>query len=168
MWKLGLLAAAVLASACGYRFTARGGELPGGVRTAYVPMFQNRTPEAGAEALFTAAMRGELSRAGREGEAASDARLEGELVSLAGGQALFVTPPGLTGGGQVASYRLLATAKVRLVRAGQTLKEIAVSGQEDFLPGSTILEAEGNRRTALRRLAADLMRQAYESLSSGY
>jgi len=51
---------------------------------------------------------------------------------------------------------------------------VRVSGSEDYLPaGATggsataILETEGNRRLAMRRLAALLMRQAFEELSSG-
>src|SRR3990172_6422254 len=67
-------AGAVLLGACGYRFTAGGGELPGKARTLFVPLFSNQTAEPEVDAFFTSALRQELARAGRAGGDASDAR----------------------------------------------------------------------------------------------
>jgi hypothetical protein len=167
--RVALLASVLLS--CGYRFTAAGGALPGGARQVYAPTFVNRTSDAGVEALFTTAFRDELSRAGREGGPAADAIAVGEVTSVQGGAAIVssdVTSHGAVVFGSVVSYRVNASVVVRLMRGGETLSEIRVAGHEDYLPGQSILEAEANRRAALKRLAAVLMQQARESLASGF
>ena len=163
--------------ACGYRFTAGGGALPDGARTLYVPVFKNLTAEPGLEGAFTDAFRQELSRWGREGGQASDAVAQGEVVSVGGGPAIFTNTYSDAGTQLVATaaYRVQATVVVRVLRAGNKLAETTVSGGEDYLPrrpevgsagpGTGVLEAEANRRMALRRLAASLMRQAYQNLT---
>ena len=158
--------------ACGYRFTAGGGPLPGEARSLYVPVFKNLTAEPGAEGTFTDAFRRELSRWGREGGEASDAVALGEIVSVGGGPAIFTNT--FSDAGQqlavTASYRVQATVVVRVKKAGAQIAETTVTGGEDYLPGTpgpgtAVLEAEANRRLALRRLAEVLMRQAYQNLT---
>jgi hypothetical protein len=155
---------------CGYRFTPQGGDLPGGARTVWVPTFKNLTADPQLEAQFTDALRQELSRVGREGGEASDVTAIGEVTQVAVGLPIILDTRGaqIT---QVASYRVSATAMVRLMRNGEKLAETTVTGSEDFLPGAgeaAILETEANRRTALRRLARSLMRQVVENLAAGF
>src|SRR5690606_21832322 len=84
-WRRLVAMTALIASvACGYRFTPQGGALPGDVRSVYVPMFVNRTPEPSVEAMFTDALRETLARRGREGGELSDARAEGEITQVVG------------------------------------------------------------------------------------
>ena len=175
-----LAAAAALSGmllACGYHFTAGGGPLPGEARALYVPVFKNLTAEPGIEGVFTDAFRQELSRWGREGGEASDAVAEGEIKSVASTGAIF-TNTFSDAGVQIAAtaaYRLQATLVLRVLRAGEKIAETTVTGTEDYLPsraelgqtgqGTAVLEAEANRRLALRRLAATLTRQAYQNLT---
>ncbi|SRR5712692_11924364 len=156
---LGLL---LLLSGCGYRFTAGGAGLPGGIREVYAPIFVNKTPEPGLEAIFTQAMREQLIRAGVAGSSHSDAQLMGEVQSVSG------APTILTSGGTLASYRLFAQIGVRLRNNGADVPNAAVvvAGQEDYLPGKNILESEANRTAALRRLSESLARDAYDRLAT--
>jgi Lipopolysaccharide-assembly len=178
------------AGACGYRFTAAGGDLPGQVRALYVPLFRNQTAEPEVEATFTAALRQELARAGREGGEAAEARAEGTITQVTyetSVQTSFPVQDGLARPARISAYRVRAIAVVRVFRGTQKLAEVPVNGTEDYAPGGDcavpssevparytsanagcVLELEANRRVALRRLAATLMRQAYQSLASGF
>ncbi|MBI5543761.1 MAG: hypothetical protein HY901_07745 [Deltaproteobacteria bacterium] len=171
-----LLPAVALTLACGYRFTAGGGPLPGNARTLHVPVFKNLTAEPGLEGAFTEAFRDELSRWGREGGEASDATALGEIVEVSEGPAIVASL--YSDAGHLAStstsYRVQARIVVKVVRAGEQLAETTVTGTEDYLPsrpdlpakpGTLVLEMEANRRLALRRLATSLMRQAYQNLT---
>ncbi|MGC4113637.1 MAG: LPS assembly lipoprotein LptE [Myxococcales bacterium] len=173
------LAAAVLSTvlvACGYRFTAGGGPLPGGARTLFVPVFRNASAEPGLEGPFTDAFRQELARAGREGGELSDAVAVGEIVSVVGGPVIFTNSfndAGVPLPAATAAYQVQATVVVRVLKGGVQIAETKVMGGEDYLPrldvtanalATGVLEAEANRRMALRRLAGVLMRQAYQNL----
>ncbi len=179
-------ALALLLPACGYRFTAGGGELPGKARSLFVGVFVNRTAEPEVDAYFTAALRQELARAGREGGEASDARVEGAVTQVATQQGISViTIENNSPLSKVSTYRVTAAAVVSVFRGSQKLVEFPESGFEDYAPGvdcastggslayspanaGCVLELEANRRLALRRLAAQLMRRAYEDLASGF
>lgn len=185
------IASAGLLSACGYRFTAGGGELPGKARTLFVPLFANQTAEPEVDAYFTSALRQELVRAGREGGDASDARAAGivtQVLNEAAIQTTFPVKDGVAQVSRVSAYRVRAAALVRVFRGTEKLGETAVNGSEEYAPGvdcavppidggttpyssanaGCVLELEANRRVALRRLAMALMRRAYENLTSGF
>ncbi len=147
---------------CGYRFTAGGAGLPGGIRQVYAPIFVNKTPEPGLEAIFTQAMREQLVRAGVAGDSTSDAQLVGEVQSVSS------APTILTSAGTLASYRVIAQIGVHLRSKGAVVPNAAavVAGQEDYLPGKNILESESNRNAALRRLSESLARDAFDRLAT--
>lgn len=166
------MTALIASVACGYRFTPQGGALPGDVRSVYVPMFVNRTPEPSVEAMFTDALRETLARRGREGGELSDARAEGEITQVVGSSGIVTLRS--DGGSpsfqaEVTTFRVTVHARVRLRRGDETLADIRVSGTEDYLNvAGSILETEANRRNALRRLANTLMEQAYARLASDF
>lgn len=165
MRRAGAALAALLASACGYRFTAGGAPLPEGVRSVCAPVMANRTADPGLEATFTQALRERLLRAGVDARGPCDARIEGELRAVWGG------PTVLTNEGQLASYRIYATVYVKLVKGEKVLGEAEVTGAEDYLPGGAsgdVLQTEAGRQAALRRLSETMMRDAYERLASGW
>ena len=185
MARVSAVAWAVLAMGlgCGYRFVPRDGTLPEGVRAVCAPMFRNDTPEPGLETLFTRAFRQELVRAGTlGGGAVCDANLEG-VVTYVGSAPTIVTEPiievtedaegnrveRVVRGPQLASYRAIASANLKLTKDGRVLAETSVSGAEDYLPGSgDVLEAEANRQAALHRLSETLMREGYERLAQSW
>ena len=156
----------LLAAGCGYRFTAGGAPLPEGIRSVCAPVYLNRTPEPGLEALFTRSMREWLARSGAAGGGGGcEARLEGEILSVTGAQTL------LTPSGTVASYRVSAVVQLRLWKGDRVVAEAQVTGAEDYLPArplGDVLVSEANRQAALRRLSDALARDGYERLASGW
>ena len=160
-----LIAALALGQArCGYRFAAGGGSLPENVTRLRAPVFANHTAEPGLEVIFTRALRRELIQSGVQSDPASDAELRGEILSVWGGPTILTTA---RDGGEpkLASYRIFASAKLTLVRAGRVLGEANVSGSEDYLPGfEDILRSDANRQAALQRLADRLVREGYDQM----
>ncbi len=154
-----------LTAGCGYRFTAGSAVLPGGIRAVSAPIFANQTPEPGLQVVFTQSLREQLTRAGIEARADAEAELSGEILSVWGGPALLTTPQA-NEQSTLASYRIFATARLRLTKAGQSLSELDVSGSEDYLPGVDVLQTEANRDAALRRLSDRLMRDGFERLAT--
>ena len=172
MTRLLLLLALVGVTGCGYRFTAPGGPLPGGIRAVQAPVFANVTPEPSAETYFTQALREQLIRAGTLGGGAAPARIEGTVLAVTS-VPMLATP---TAPGQVPrpTYRLTATVLLKLVKDGAVLAQAQVSGEEDVLSGTgatsdrVIVDSEANRQAGLRRLAESLMREGYERLCTGW
>ncbi len=160
--RVALVGFGLALAGCGYRFTAGGAPLADGTREVFAPVFVNRTAEPAIEATFTQAFREELVRAGVAGGAASDARAEGEILGIGG------SPRVLQPAGGLASYRLSATAKLRLVKGEKVLAEAVVNGEEDYLPGADPLQLEANRQAAVKRLAQQMMRDAYSRLANGW
>jgi hypothetical protein len=166
------LALCAMGAGCGYRFTAGGANLPEGIKALCVPVYANRTPEPGVEVQFTSAMRDWTVRSGTAAGRECDGTLEGEIVGLGGSQGI------LTGGPTPASYRLTATLKLRLVKAGRTVTAVEVSATEDYLPAQQatatvaqagdVLDTESNRKAAIYRLAQTLAREGYERIASGW
>ncbi|MBK7861762.1 MAG: LptE family protein [Archangiaceae bacterium] len=163
----------LVATACGYRFTAPGGPLPQGIRAVQAPVFNNVTPEPAAEVFFTESLREQLARAGTLGGDAADAVIQGTVVAVSS------TPMAVNAGAP--TYRLSAVVDLKLVRNGQVLAATVVSGDEDVLSGTAdpaepkgqrydqqLIGTEANRQAALRRLADTLMREGYERLCTGW
>ncbi|MDR0966777.1 MAG: LPS assembly lipoprotein LptE [Myxococcales bacterium] len=157
-------------SGCGYRFTPEGGELPGGARAVAVPMFENDTAEPGIGAWFTEALRVEVGRTGREGGAASEARIVGKILEVRDPTAIYTANP--QGGLQRTSARVEAVVELRFLRGDEQLRRVMVRGGEDYLiaPSQTgslaVLQDDANRRLALRRLAERLMRDGFEQMQT--
>ncbi|MBI3184917.1 MAG: hypothetical protein HYZ28_22485 [Myxococcales bacterium] len=154
--------ATVALAGCGYRFAAGGAPLPEGIRSVWAPIFENHTAEPGVEAIFTQAFRERLIRAGVDGEPSSEARVEGQLLSISAAGTIFSPSQ------RLASYRLTASAVLKLKKGERVLSEAQVTGSEDYLPGADALHSEANRMAALHRLAEAMMKDAYARLASGW
>ena len=180
---------------CGYRFTAGGAPLPEGIQKVYAPMFINHSGsnpisrlgetyraanEPGVETIFTQAFREVLQRAGVAGEASAPARIEGEIIRMDGSPSVVSTS------GALASLRVHARVRLRLIKNGRQIGFAEVYGYEDYLPGrevapgamggslppvlvdGDVLLSETNRAGAIQRLAETLMREGYDRLATGW
>lgn len=166
-WRGALVLAATLAAgACGYRFSA-GTNFPEGIKSLCVPVMINRTAEPAIEVAFTGALRERLIRAGAS-RAGCEAEVRGEIIALHGGPTVGLPRPDPVTGSGLASYRLYSHVVLRLFKGDRKISEVQVVGNEDYLPGADILEAEANRQSALTRLTDAMMRDAYVRLSSGW
>ncbi len=156
----------LLCASCGYRFGAGGGGLPDGVTRVVSPVFHNNTAEPGLEVIFTRALREQLMRSGVRTAASGPApELRGEVLAVWGGPTILTTPIRQGETPTLASYRIWASAKLRLVEGERVLAETDIVGSEDYLPGQDILDSERNRQAALHRLAERLMTDGFDRLS---
>ncbi|MFO0596533.1 MAG: LPS assembly lipoprotein LptE [Myxococcaceae bacterium] len=159
--KRAALALCVLVAGCGYRLVAPNSELPGGVRSVFVPVFDNRTADPQAALLFTEAAKDQLSRAGRLGGEASEATLQGSVLGISSGP--FATSPQL---GKQPAFRMTVTLSLNLVKNGASVGSTTVSTAEEFPSGADVLLTESNRAAALKRLADEAVREGLERLQS--
>ncbi len=147
-----LVAAALLASGCGYTLGAQAGRLPAGAERIHVPPFENRTSDAEVGALLAGAVRQELARRGTLGDGGAPARIEGVALAVSFGPSSF----------GAATARLALDVSVRLVAGGRTLGEQRVHREEDYIGAVDALENVGRRRVALRRAAEAAGREIVE------
>lgn len=165
-----ILAIALGATGCGYRFTPEGGDFPDGIRTAYVPVFRNDTAEPGLGGWCTDALRLELARRDREGGENSDGRIEGRVLEVRDPTAIYTTDS--QGNVKRTSARVSIVVEVKLLRAdGAVVRSFKVRGGEDYLVSKAsgsmaVMEDDASRRQALRRLSERLMQEASERLQS--
>lgn len=157
-WLL-LVAGALLAAGCGYRFAVGGADLPEGIERVYVPVFENRSVDAEAGALFAGALADALGRMGRAGGPGEPSRVEGVVLAID-------ASPAATGpdGTEVGLYRLRARLLLRLVHEERTLCVRELAAGEDYLPNVDLLGTETTRRQAVRRLATRMMESAAAGL----
>jgi len=187
MLKANLLASLlILINACSYGFTSlKNPWEKEGIKTVYVPMFQNKTIEGGAEVSFTNALRFYIeSRSGKLKLVNSngDAHIEGEVSTVT------LTPAGIQFGtaateaaGGLANERLLAvsytiTVKVTLKmirdRDGKVLwtnvfsqaKSMKSGSYTDDRSSSDVFIKEAEKRQAIKDLADTMMIFAVDSL----
>lgn len=187
MLKVNLLALSlVLINACSYGFTSlKNPWEKDGINTVYVPMFQNKTIEGGAEVDFTNALRFYIeSRSGKLKlvNSGGDAHIEGEVTSVT------LTPAGIQFGtaeteaaGKLPNERLLAisytiTVKVtlRLVRNKDDkvlwtnvfaqAKSMKSGTYTDERSSSNVFIKETEKRQAIKDLADTMMIFAVDSL----
>ena len=151
----------LLLTSCGYRFTAPNASLPGGIRSARVPMFINRTAEPGAELPFTQAARDQLDRAGRLGGPDAEAVLEGTILAVSSGP--FLQAPSLP---RQPVFRMSVSLTMSLIRSGLPVASATVGVSEEFPSGADVLLTDSNRAAALRRLADAAVREGFERLQS--
>jgi hypothetical protein len=151
------LLAALLSCGCGYSVVRGAGAGP----ALRVAAFKNPTAQPEVGGLFAAAAREQLHLRGRLlGEDALGPVLEGELLSLR-------TSSSVLSAGAVGALRVEADLRLRVVEGGAAKAEEVVTGGEEFLQGVDVLGTEANRRTALRRLADQLLRAGLERLEAG-
>ena len=149
---------AALGAGCGYTVASGAGaaRLPAGAEKVYVPVLDNRTGEAEAGALVSAALREELARRGSSGGEGAPARIEGAVVRCTASPVTV----------QSGTWRLVLDVEAHLVLGGKPGPEIKVHREVDFLGEVDALATEGRRRIAVRRAAADAARDIVERLET--
>lgn len=165
--RRGVLVGAVLcltvgSVGCGYRFAVGELGLPPGVGAVYVPVFENRSSEGEAGAMFAEALADAFAKSGRAGGPQARAAVEGAVLSV-------ISSPVATqrDGKGVGIYQVRARLRLRLVEGSQALCTKEFEGGEDYLPSVHLLELDAARSQALRRLATRLMEQASRNLCEG-
>jgi hypothetical protein len=169
---------AAAASGCGYALAGRGSSLPDYIRTIGIPLFENRTPLATVEQLFTEKVRVEFQSRGRYAvqptEPGADAVVRGEIVG-------FGLTPAAFGNQQLATrYRFTVTVSVKVddLTQQKTLWENQgltfsdeyelqnqLSGGDAAAQGATFLSEE---RAVMERLSTDFARSVVSSILEAF
>ncbi len=185
-----LLVLALVLSSCAYHVGDSDRQIPGGYRTVAIPVFKNKTLEAGIETYFTNALVREFER-GRVGRVTSvnDAQttLEGSIDSVnygvstqveAGkeaGKAAFLPPHTLLN----TEYRIFLVATLRLRRNSdqKVLWESSFNGERSYLApqiGSEGINSanavynQSARYQNIQAMATDLMNEAHNRITENF
>jgi hypothetical protein len=170
---------AVGASACGYSLAGRGSFLPDYIRTIGIPLFQNRTPFATAEQLFTEKIRIEFQSRGRyvvePTEAGADGVVRGDIVGIS------AAPAGFTDAQLATRYRFTIVVSVKFEDLAQkrTLWEnSALSFSDEYELQSRLIAAGAGaidaaafleqERAAMDRLSTDFARSVVSSILEAF
>ena len=153
-------------SACGYRF-AHKGELPGGVDTVFIKVFENRSSLLGIENEFTNSLIQEFTRR-RAGslvaEDRADAVFSGAVQSISTGTVSHRYKY------EAVERRVWVTLNVRLVsRDGRTLWSTDnVTDDEAYLVEAEKSATDRNLRQAVKKLADDLAQRIYNQMTVNF
>ena len=152
--------------ACGYRFSGSG-NLPGGIQTIAVEIFENRTPETGLENTVTNALIYEFSRHGNV-----VISCDGNVGGVLGGTLKSTRIETISRSGIADSTERRVTLKVdmRLTNSGGEI--VWTSGEmtvnEEYAVDPDKLNTEQNRGDAFSALSKRLAETAYHRLMSGF
>jgi hypothetical protein len=172
---LGLIAASLSASSCGYALAGRGSFLPAYIRVLGIPMFGNATPFQTVEQLFTQKVRLEFQSRRRytvvPATEGADGIVRGEITSIS-------TQPVSITAAQVASrYRVTVLVKIAFedVKAQKVLWENpALSFSDEYelanptTSGGDVSAFIGNERVAMERMSEDFARSVVSAILEAF
>ncbi len=185
----GLLVAALVMTlvmaGCAYKAGYGDRQLPGGYRTIAVPVFKNKTHDAGIETYFTNAMVRELERM-RIGRVTSKSDAQVTLLGTVGG--VEYTPGNTVVGPESGvpsnaklnlQYRINLTVAMKLVRNAddRVLWEGSFSREQTYstpqigtpeLTSANALYNHSARYQNIEVMAADLMAEAHDRLTENF
>ena len=153
-------------SACGYRFTGSG-NLPGGIQTIAIEIFENRTPETGLENIITNDLIFEFSRRGRRVQKYSkeaDAVLTGVIESER------ITTISRRAQQSALARRVEITVNLKLTDSGGGVKWSAsrISEFEEYDVATDRLTTETNKRQAIETLSKKLAEKVHNRLTDDF
>jgi hypothetical protein len=152
-------------ASCGYHQAERTVALPGWIRTVYVAPWENRSNELELAAWITDELRQEFLRGSALALAQSDEAdvlLEGEVVTVTTSGLSYVRYD------QAVERSIAAECAVRLVerKSGRVLWEAEnIMREEDFLVGRHVMETEGRKDEALKKISRDVAELIYHRVT---
>ena len=172
---VGVLAASVAGTSCGYALAGRGSFLPDYIRVLGIPMFGNATPFQTVEQLFTQKVRLEFQSSRRytvvPTDEGADGIVRGEITSIS------TSPVSLTDAQLASRYRVTVVVKIAFedVKAQKVLWENpALSFSDEYElanPGSSggdVSAFIGNERLAMDRLSDDFARSVVSAILEAF
>ena len=177
-----------LLSSCAYKLSNKVDTLPGGVKSIYVPVFKNLSPEAGVEVFFTDSMKSEILRSGYatilNSESESDAVLVGMVKAVD-----FVTDESVTEANKTSflpagtvlssQVRVTVTASIVLRRklSTETLWSSEFTQSRNYVPPQVTLPVlntannlynQSAKRQTLLVLSNEMMQLAFDRLVDNF
>jgi outer membrane lipopolysaccharide assembly protein LptE/RlpB len=146
---------------CGYHIMGKGEEFPEGITSVAIIPLDNKTVEPNLTSIFTSALRHEfIFRHDVEvvPEEKAEASLQGSISSIKISSSAY----DLTG--RAAAYDIFITLDLRLIRRGTNAilwKADNIQGQWHYNASYDAIVNEGNKTTAIQKIAADLAEKIY-------
>ena len=161
-----LLAVLVLVGGCGYKFTG-GGDLPKGVQTIFVDLFENKSREVDVETQLANDLTNEFilkRKSALVSENKADAILTGKIVSV---DTITISQ---TKQGSSVERRVRMVLNVKLLnRQGETIwSRIGVQDHEEYLVGESSSETNANLQDALIILSERMAEKIYNMLTEDF
>jgi outer membrane lipopolysaccharide assembly protein LptE/RlpB len=153
-------------SACGYRF-AGSGNLPAGIQTIAIEIFENRTPETGLENIITNDLIYEFTRKGRsvqknskEADAVLTGVIESERITTISRQAQQ----------SALARRVIITVNLTLTGSDGEIKWSAsgVSESEEYDVSTDREATDTNKRRAIESLSKRLSEKVHNRLTDNF
>ncbi len=161
-----LLAGVMVFGSCGYKFTG-GGELPKGVQTIFVDLFENKSREVDIETQLANDLTNEFILKRKEAlvpENKADVILTGKIVSVAS-STISQTKQGSS---VERTVRMVLDVKL-LNRQGETIwSRKGVQDHEEYLVGGSSSETDANLQDALIVLSERMAEQVYNLLTEDF
>ncbi len=152
-------------ASCGYRFTG-GGELPGGIKSICIDLFENRTSETGLENVISNDLNYEVTRNGRvslKDRDSADAVLSGVIRSMA------VDAISHKGKSSI-ERRVKITVDLQLTGSDGSVLWVGrnISENEDYDVMDDKHGTEQNRSDAVEELSKRLSEKIYNSMGDDF
>jgi len=146
---------------CGYHIMGKGGEFPDGITSLAIIPLENKTKEPNLTAIFTSALRREFIFR-REVEIVTEekaqASLQGNITSISIGSTAYNQE------GRATEYQITITLDLRFVRRGNNAilwKGDKIQGTWHYKADPDVMVNEGNKNSAIQKIAADLAEKIY-------
>jgi hypothetical protein len=170
---LGVLAAGISATSCGYALAGRGSFLPDYIKTLGIPMFGNNTPYQSVEQLFTQKVRLEFQSSRRYTVVPSDEGVDGVVRGEI--QSIGLQPVSLNDAQLASRFRVTVVVKVKFddVKNQKTLWENpALSFSDEYElaspTGGDVSAFVGNERVAMDRMSSDFARSVVSAILEAF
>lgn len=161
----------VCLSGCGYHFATVKDSLPGGIKSVFIPTFQNHTKEAGIENTFTSALRNEFIKS-KAIQVIDRDHAEGEIIGKVMQLSLEATShqeKNLEERGTkilAREYSANVTVEVSLIRKKdqKVLWSRTLSDSRRYSAAEDLLVNETKQREAFDKISVYLMEQVHDQM----
>ncbi len=146
---------------CGYHIMGKGGEFPEGITSLAIIPLENKTKEPNLTSIFTSALRREfIFRREVEivAEEKAEAALQGSIDSI------NIVSIAYDEHGRAIEYDITIALDLRLVRRGNNAvlwKGDKIAATWHYKASFDVMVNEGNKNTAIQKIAADLAEKIY-------
>jgi len=161
-----LLCSLLILPACGYHMAGTGSHLTPGMKSVFIPVFENKTMEPIVEEELTPAVIREFLQDGRIEVADSsraDMVLKGSVVSYK------ETPISFDASQNVLEYRIMVTTHLILLKNNSlSLWEKDITSTAEYAVSSDVMTTRVSKLSALREIARNLSEEVADRVLLGW
>lgn len=161
-----LLCSLLILSSCCYHMAGTGGHLTPGMKSVFIPVFENKTMEPIVEEELTPAVIREFLHDGRievVDRSRADMVLEGSVVSYK------ETPVSFDASQNVREYRITVTTHLILLKNNSlSLWEKDITSTAEYAVDSNVMKTRVEKLKALREIARNLSEEVADRMLLGW